>query len=105
MNVTITVATAPVALPAGITAGPLSLSITDPTGNAITNAAGTAIVAQTVTDNSAVFADVPPGDYVASAVRLDANGNSIGHPITQAFSVPVPTVTYDAPQSITVTLA
>ena len=30
MNVTITVATAPVALPAGITAGPLSLSITDP---------------------------------------------------------------------------
>ena len=105
MNVTITIATAPVALPAGITAGPLNLAITDPAGNAVTNAGGTAIVAQTVTDNSAVFADVPPGDYVASAVRLDANGNSIGHPITQAFSVPVPTATYDAPQSITVTLA
>ena len=105
MNVTLAVATAPVALPAGITAGPLSLSITDPAGNAVRTASGTAIAAQTVTDASAAFADVPPGDYVAVAVRLDTGGNAIGHPITQAFTVPVPTATYDAPLSITVTLA
>ena len=106
MNVTLNVSTTPVALPAGITAGQLSFSITAPTGKPVNDANGTPIAAQAVPGTQAIFANVAPGDYVASAVRMDTSGNAIGVPNSQAFTVPSPVVqTYDAPQSITVTLA
>jgi hypothetical protein len=106
MNVTLNIATTPVALPAGIVAGLLALSITDLAGQPVVDANGNPIVVQTVADTQATFANVVPGDYLANAVRLDTTGNPIGTKLTQAFTVPQPIVsTFDAPHAITVTLA
>lgn len=105
MKVTLNIATTPVALPAGVIAGLLALSITDVAGKPVTDTNGNPIAVQTVTDNQATFDNVVPGDYLASAVRLDTAGNPIGTPLTQAFTVPQPIVsTFDAPHAITVTL-
>jgi hypothetical protein len=106
MNVILNITTSPLALPTGITAGQLSLSITDVAGKPVNDASGNPIPAQVGTDTQATFANVPAGDYLANAVRLDTTGTAIGTAITQSFTVPHPSVaTYDAPQSITVTLA
>lgn len=104
INVTLAVTTTPTALPTGITAGLLALSITDPAGAPVQDASQQPLAAQQVDGTSASFANVAPGNYLARALRLDSNGNPIGNPVTQSFMVPVPT-TFDAPQSITVTLA
>ncbi|GAC1405508.1 MAG: hypothetical protein NVSMB6_00150 [Burkholderiaceae bacterium] len=106
MNVILNITTSPLALPTGITAGQLSLAITDVTGKPVNDASGNSISAYVGTETQATFVNVAAGDYLATAVRLDTNGNAIGTAITQSFTVPHPTVaTYDAPQSITVTLA
>ena len=121
MNVIVNITTTPTALPAGITAGLLALSITDTTGKPVNDANGQFIATQQVSGATATFANVAPGDYVASAVRLDTNGTPIGTPVTQAFTVAAPATTsgtditgtttapvaptFDAPQSITVTLS
>lgn len=107
-SVTLTVTTTPTALPPGITAGKLTLSITDPNGAPVQDAHQQPLAAQQVDGTTATFADVAPGNYLAQAVRLDANGSPIGTPVTQSFSVAAPAIpasTFDAPQSITVTLA
>jgi len=123
MNVILNITTTPIALPAGVTAGLLALSITDPSGQSVVDASGQPIVTQQVTGTSATFANVGDGSYLASAVRLDTNGTPIGAPVTQAFTVaaaaPAPGTstasvsgtaastagpTFDAPQSITVTV-
>jgi hypothetical protein len=121
MNVIINITTTPTALPAGITAGLLALSITDTTGKPVNDANGQSITTQQVSGATATFTNVAPGDYVASAVRLDTNGTPIGTPVTQAFAVAAAVTTsgaditgtttapaaptFDAPQSITVTLS
>lgn len=116
MNVTINITTTAAALPSGVIAGLLALSITDSAGHPINDASGQPLVSQQVSGNTATFANVLAGDYIASAVRLDTNGTPIGSAVTQAFSVPAATAsvqseatantaTYDAPQSITVTVA
>jgi uncharacterized protein (DUF2141 family) len=52
----------------------------------------------------AVFENVAPGSYTASAVAQDVNGNAVGTAITsEAFTVAAP-VSYNIPQSITVTV-
>jgi hypothetical protein len=111
MNVTLNITTTPATLPAGIIAGLLALSITDTAGNPVNDANGEPIAAQQVSGTSATFPNVAPGDYLASAVRLDSNGSPIGTAVTQGFTVAAPAdigttaATYDAPQSITVTVA
>ena len=106
MNVTLDVITAPIALLAGVAPGQLSLSITDASGKPVNDTNGNTIAAQRVDGTSGTFANVPDGTYLASAVRLDSSGNSIGTAVTQAFAIPAPApTTYDAPQSIAVTLA
>jgi len=105
MNVTINVVCAPMTLASGIVPGQLSLSITDGSGKPVSDSAGNALAPQKVNGLAATFSNVPDGSYLASAVRLDTNGDPIGTPVNQAFSVSAPGVTtYDAPQSITVTL-
>jgi hypothetical protein len=125
MNVILNVTTAPVALPAGVTAGLLALSVTDPSGNTVNDTNGQAIAAQQVSGSTATFANVGAGDYLANASRLDTAGNPIGAVITQAFTVTAPVIapsttnvntgaiatsapvatTFEAPQTITVTLS
>ena len=120
MNVILNITTTPTALPAGVIAGLLALSITDPSGQSVNDANGQPVTTQQVSGTTATFANVGPGNYLASAVRLDNNGTPIGAPVTQAFSVAasaaataaVPDApsaasasTFDAPQSITVTIA
>ena len=125
MNVILNITTTPTALPAGVIAGLLALSITDPSGQSVVDANGQPIATQQVSGTTATFANVGAGNYLASAVRLDTNGTPIGAPVTQAFTVtaaaPAPGTstapasvsgtaastagpTFDAPQSITVTL-
>lgn len=118
MNVILNVTTTPVALPIGVVAGLLALSIAGPQGNQVVDTTGQVIAAQQVSGTTATFANVPVGDYVASVVRLDVNGTPIGAPVVQAFSVAAPASapepeavqapaavpTYEAPQSITITL-
>lgn len=129
MNVILNITTAPAALPAGVIAGLLALSITDPAGKSVNDASGQPLTTQQVAGTTATFANVGAGDYLASAVRLDTNGTPIGVAVTQAFSVAAPTApaapaattapgatgapgaaatptaSFDAPQSITVTIA
>ena len=123
MNVILNITTTPTALPAGVIAGLLALSITDPSGQSVVDASGQPIATQQVSGTTATFANVGAGNYLASAVRLDTNGTPIGAPVTQAFTVaaaaPAPGTstapasgtaastagpTFDAPQSITVTV-
>lgn len=94
--VIVSVATTPTAPPSGILAGLLRVALTD--------ASGTVAATQDVTGAVATFENVSPGTYTASAVRLDSNGNALGGTITGAAVVPEP-ATYDAPSSLTVTLA
>jgi hypothetical protein len=116
MNVNINITTTPTALPAGVIAGLLAISITDTAGHPVNDANGQALATQQVSGNSGTFNSVAAGDYIASVVRLDTNGTPLGNAVTQAFSVPTsapaaptgtstPASSYDAPQTITVTVA
>lgn len=116
MNVILNITTTPTALPTGVIAGLLALSITDTSGKPVTDHNGQVLAPQQVSGNTATFANVSPGDYIASVARLDTNGTPIGTAVTQAFTVPAGTAdapaagvtpsvaTYDAPQSVTVTI-
>jgi hypothetical protein len=100
-NVVVVVGVVAQTFPAGTTQGNILVSLTPDTGN--TNPAQTP---QTLPDAGTVtFANVPPGAWVASAVREDAGGNPIGTAITSKVDVPAPTVSINVPQTITVTLA
>ena len=120
MNVIVNITTAPVTLPAGAIAGLLALSITDPSGKAVVDTNGQAISVQQVAGTTATFLNVGPGDYLASAARLDTNGSVMGVQVSQAFTVPAPVeasasaapestaqaaATFEAPQTIIVTLS
>lgn len=120
MNVVINITTAPATLPAGMIAGLLALSITDPAGQPVLDSMGQPISSQQVAGTTATFANVGPGNYLASAARLDTNGSVMGAQVSQAFTVPAPveapasatpestgqaSASFDAPQAITVTLS
>ena len=93
-NVTIQVTTIPVECPPGVVPGDLKISIVE---------LNLSLVADTL--NTAIFNDVPAGQYTAMSARLDQGGVIMGQPISQLFTVPVdaPT-TYESPQSMTVTI-
>jgi len=95
-NVIVTIATVvPQDFPAGTVGGQTKFSVTGQPDQ---------LVDASVL--SATFADVPAGDYTASAERLDSAGATLGTPVTAAFNVPVPPapVSIDVPASINVTL-
>ena len=99
-KVTVQVVTVQKELPAGVVAGALRFQVLD--------ANGVVVQGQDVGSPSAVFSGVADGDYVASVVRLDANGNTLGDTVTANFTVataapvaPAP-VMYDAPASLSV---
>lgn len=95
-TVTVVVATSEVDQPSS-TAAQAGISISISNGSA----------AQTITTApyQAVFENVAPGSYTATAHAIDANGNAVGSPVTsEAFTVAAP-VAYQIPASITVTVA
>ncbi|MDR5813334.1 hypothetical protein QCE62_06975 [Caballeronia sp. LZ033] len=101
MKVTVAVAVVSASLPAGVTAGLLRLAIVD--------SIGTVVQQQDVSGTSADFDGLSAGDYTATAQRLDSTGAPLGDAVASPFTVPSDgsggaTGTYDAPQSITVTV-
>ncbi|MEK7888225.1 hypothetical protein AAB992_13990 [Burkholderia contaminans] len=109
MIVIVNVTTVPTAVPSGITPAGVQISITDPAGKPINDSNGVAIDSVKVASSpyNATFGNVPPGSYLAAANAIDTAGAAIGTPVTQPFTVAnsEPNAsTYDAPQSITVTV-
>ncbi|KWO46499.1 hypothetical protein WT98_21920 [Burkholderia territorii] len=106
MIVIVNVTTVPTAVPNGITPAGVQIAITDPAGKPVNDSNGVAIDAVRVDSApyNATFVNVPPGPYLAAASAVDTTGAVIGTPVTQPFSVANPTSTYDAPQSVTVTV-
>ena len=90
-TVNIKVATFKAELPEGKTSGLLRISILE------------LDLSQDVEGVEASFPDIPPGAYIAQAVRLDANGDNLSAPIQNSFMVPVPK-DYDAPAIIEIVL-
>lgn len=91
-TVTITVQTTPVALPVGVVSGLLRISIVG-------------LDSQDVAATSAEFTDVPEGDYVARAARLDEDGVELGESVETEFTVTATSgTTYDAPASLSVSV-
>lgn len=69
---------------------------------------GSSIAPQTVTaaPYSATFADVPAGQYSASAQAVDSNGNALGAAAVSAqFTVAAPDVAIDIPSVVNVTVS
>jgi len=86
-----------VALAVGQVAGAMRFTLTPAVGDP---------VVQDSEASTVEFDNVAPGDYTASAARLDSTGAVIGSPVSAPFTVPVPApTTVDAPATITVTLA
>lgn len=82
-----------VALPAGVTAGRVLFSVSDADG----------LVDSAQSDGpEVVFADIAPGTYTATVVRLDAQGDTLGDAASAEFVVPE--VTFAQPASLTVTI-
>ena len=66
---------------------------------------GPAELVQDVDGLQAVFPDVPPGNWIPSAMRIDTAASQIGNSVTgDTFNVPTPGVLVDIPTSITVTV-
>ncbi|QCP50172.1 hypothetical protein FAZ95_13875 [Trinickia violacea] len=106
MKVTVTVATAAAALPAGLVFGGIKVSLTDSKSNPVVDSTGAPVAAQTLTAAPYVaeFNNVPDGAYSATAAAIDTTGGDIGNAITQAFTVnSAAPATYDSPQGITIT--
>lgn len=58
------------------------------------------------TGEAVTFTDVPPGDYVAQAVRLDKDGNILGDVVSKSFTVPKATTTsVDVPDVVDVKIS
>ena len=88
MNVVVQIAVVAQQFPGGTTTGNILVTLAPDTGN--TAAAQTP---QTLTDaGSVTFANVPAGNWVATAVREDASGNPLGTPVTAKVDVVVPPV-------------
>jgi predicted phage tail protein len=99
MQVIIKVATTPLPLPAGVTAGSLRFQLLD----ASNNVAAT----QEATDTSVTFDNVADGAYTATVQRLDSAGNPLGGAVSHAFTVATPpasATTYDAPASLIISI-
>lgn len=60
---------------------------------------------QVVAVPTANFADVVPGDYTATVVLVDADGQSIGEAQSATFTVPVPTQTVQVPDVVSVSVS
>ncbi|CAG9248535.1 hypothetical protein BDI4_220005 [Burkholderia diffusa] len=113
MDVVVNVVTAPTAatLLAGVQLAGVRVSITDASNNPVYDSNGTPIAPVTLANSpySASFANVPAGSYIAVAAALDSSGASIGSPVQQAFAVTATPasgpVTYDAPQSVSVSVS
>ncbi|WP_175950367.1 hypothetical protein [Burkholderia sp. BCC0405] len=113
MNVVVNVVTAPTAatLLAGVQLAGIKVSLTDAANNPVNDSDGTPIAPVTLTSGpySASFASVPAGSYIAVAAALDSSGAVIGSPVQQAFTVTATPasgpVTYDAPQSVSVSVS
>jgi hypothetical protein len=94
-TVTITIQTTPVALPTGVAAGALRVSLLS---------GGAEFASQDVDGTEAVFLGIPDGEYTASAVRLDDVGGELSTRITQDFTVDAVTETYEAPSGLSVSV-
>jgi hypothetical protein len=106
MRVIVTVSTSTTALPAGVIAGILHFAINDSTGAAVaTQDVATGITAE--------FDALSPGDYTATAIRMDSTGAALGSAVSGAFTIPavtpadpaMPAATYEAPVSLSVSLS
>lgn len=60
---------------------------------------------QNVSGNSASFAGINPGNYVAKVDRYDSAGNTILGSATVAFSVAAPSSTVEVPDVVTVSMS
>lgn len=109
MIVIVNVTTAPTAVPANVTPAGVQISVTDTAGKPVNDSNGVAIDAVKVASApyNATFVNVPAGSYLAAASAVDSTGAVIGTPVTQSFSVADAVnnaATYDAPQSVAVTV-
>jgi len=95
-NVVVTITTVAQVFPVGTLGGLFRYTITDSAG---------VVVTQDSAELFSTFADVVPGDYIASAQRLDTAGAFLGSAISTKFTVPAPTVPVDVPATITVALS
>lgn len=93
-SISVSVATIPVALPQGITAGVLQINLC--------TADGGVVQSHNTDGNSISFSDIAPGSYYASVQRLDSSGNALGAP---ARSDTVVIASYEAPSVITISVA
>jgi len=106
MKVIIAVATALAALPGTAASVGISIALTQTNGSPVVDASGANVspVTATASPYQAEFDNIPAGSYVAVASAVDATGAVIGSAVSTPFTVPVAS-NYDAPQSITVTVA
>lgn len=70
----------------------------------ITKADGTPVGAQISSAATATFNIADPGDYVASAQRLNGAGSPLGTAVTQPFTISAASVSILVPSHITVAL-
>ena len=96
-TITATIITAPVDLPPGLTPGSFEVTL---------SLTGLPDVVYRGTEPTATFADLGPGNYTVTALRLATTGERLSAPVSAGITIapPVPT-TVDVPQSITLTLA
>lgn len=95
-TVTIAIQTTTTALPTGVVAGALRVTL-------LSN--GAEFAAQDVDGAEAVFYGVPDGDYTATAVRLDDAGAELSAVISANFTVDETAETYEAPSGLSVSVA
>jgi hypothetical protein len=88
-NVVVTFTTKDVTEPAGTVQGKYVVSVTGQPD-------------QSVDASPVTFANVPPGDYVASVQATDTNGGTIGGKATASFTVSAPDVTLAGADVVTV---
>ncbi len=84
------------AFPAGTVSGVLVYKIA--------KADGTPVSEQHVDASSASFDVADPGDYVASAGRVDSAGSPLGATVTASFTIVPSTVSVSVPSHLTVTM-
>ena len=60
---------------------------------------------QEVDGPSVTFPNVPPGDYVARVVRLNADGTELGAAVTTGFVVPEDMTLVAVPLTVSVSIA